>query len=78
MKGTKMERILQRDVLRKNADLYYRAIENICNHSKYKSTIISTLQIMFEEHEYEIKINKSTLDQVISFKKLQKIHENNI
>jgi hypothetical protein len=44
LKETKMQRIHQRQVLNKNANAYYRAVENIINHSHMSEKLISLIK----------------------------------
>ena len=50
-----MIRIKEREVLNKNRDNYYRAIENMLNHSKHLDDIISIgVPCVFEVDEYDV------------------------
>ena len=55
IKDTKLTRIKDREVLNKNSDNYYRAIENMLNHSKHlNDVIIIAIPHIFNMIEYDI------------------------
>lgn len=70
IKETKMQRIHQRQVLNKNASAYYRALENIVNHSGKCAKLTELLKSKTMEQDpksFSFSNNHISLDKLYKF-----------
>ena len=73
LKNTEMKRAHLRGTMKRNLNAYYKAIENLINLSKYRSTVIDILPKILSNDKYEIFINEQG-QYAVNMDKLQALN----